>query len=106
MADQANVRFRQAGNTAAYLASRNPRPMEREIVVEEDTGKFKIGDGIRRYNDLDYYLTEEATRLVIQQELLDAGSSATLLAHIYAAEPHPVYDDGPSLELLYENAKV
>lgn len=33
-------------------------------------------------------------------------SMADLEAHIDADEPHPIYDDGPSLELLYENAKV
>lgn len=26
--------------------------------------------------------------------------------HINSLTPHPVYDDGPSLFLLYENAKV
>lgn len=26
--------------------------------------------------------------------------------HIDSPTPHPIYDDGPSLELLYENAKV
>lgn len=26
--------------------------------------------------------------------------------HINAEEPHPAYDDGPSLTLIYENAKV
>lgn len=29
-----------------------------------------------------------------------------MLEHVNAAEPHPVYDDGPSLSLIYENAKV
>lgn len=29
-----------------------------------------------------------------------------VLAHIDAELPHPVYDDGPSLLLIYENAKV
>lgn len=31
---------------------------------------------------------------------------AALNEHINADEPHPAYDDGPSLFLLYENAKV
>jgi hypothetical protein len=38
----------------------------------------------------------------------DPGDDTTelLLEHINAETPHPVYDDGPSLALLYENAKV
>lgn len=34
------------------------------------------------------------------------GSAATIDAHLDDTTPHPVYDDGPSLVLLYENAKV
>lgn len=33
-------------------------------------------------------------------------TSVLLSEHINADEPHPVYDDGPDLTILYENAKV
>lgn len=33
-------------------------------------------------------------------------TGAALLEHINSETPHPVYDDGPSLALIYENAKV
>jgi hypothetical protein len=33
-------------------------------------------------------------------------SRADLNEHVNSETPHPVYDDGPSLALLYENAKV
>ena len=45
------------GDTAANLASRNPTLALREIMIETDTGKFKIGTGDRyicRWNNLDY----------------------------------------------------
>jgi hypothetical protein len=29
-----------------------------------------------------------------------------LSEHVNSETPHPIYDDGPSLVLLYENAKV
>lgn len=62
--------------------------------LERDTGKLKFGDGETPWNDLPYF----------------SGSSsdaATLINnHINSLLPHPVYDDGPSLVLLYENAKV
>jgi hypothetical protein len=36
----------------------------------------------------------------------DGSSDLAVAAHISDPEPHPVYDEGPSLLLLYENAKV
>lgn len=36
-------------------------------------------------------------------EPMDPGD---LSAHVNSETPHPVYDDGPSLALLYANAKV
>lgn len=36
---------------------------------------------------------------------LDPDNS-TLPQHVNSETPHPVYDDGPSLTLLYANAKV
>ena len=34
------------------------------------------------------------------------GPVSGVAAHIESETPHPVYDDGPSLLLLYQNAKV
>lgn len=31
---------------------------------------------------------------------------AAVTAHISSTSPHPIYDDGPSFILLYQNAKV
>jgi hypothetical protein len=41
------------GNAADLLAL-NPRPESGEIIVELDTGRFKIGDGVRHWNSLLY----------------------------------------------------
>ena len=56
---------------------------------------FKIGDGITPWNDLDYFLPEDQIDVI---EILQA--------HIDSLTPHPIYDDGPSFDLLYQNAKV
>ena len=72
----------------------NPILAAGEPGVEIDTGKFKIGDGIREWVDLDYFVPH------------DPMASDSLPEHILSELPHPVYDDGASLELLYENAKV
>ena len=42
------------GGTSVALATDNPLPARREIVVETDTGKIKVGNGIDRWNTLPY----------------------------------------------------
>ena len=42
------------GGTAAQWTASNPILAEREFVVETDTNKSKIGDGINHWNDLPY----------------------------------------------------
>ena len=73
--------------------SKNPVLLLGEPGYEIDTGRMKIGDGITLYNDLSYFDPGSATEI-------------TLLEHIESTHPHSVYDDGPSLALLYENKKV
>lgn len=46
--------FQHKGGTAEDLASVNPLLLAREIVVESDTGKIKVGDGTNRWNNLPY----------------------------------------------------
>ena len=76
---------RDTGNRWATI---NPVLAEGEPGFELDTFRIKIGDGVNRWNDLGYLRSTE------------------MVEHILAEEPHPIYDDGPSLTLLYENAKV
>lgn len=70
--------------------------IEGEIGVVRGTSKFKLGDGVRRWLELDTY----------QPVAADGTSDAAILAHVNSVTPHPVYDDGPDLALLYQNAKV
>jgi len=70
--------------------TQNPILAAGEAGVEIDTGQLKVGDGSTPWNSLPY-----------------TGTGAIALdSHVNSLEPHPVYDDGPSLALLYENAKV
>lgn len=66
--------------------------------IEIDTGWFKIGDGVTPWNDLPYFVDRDSAG--------DGASDPALAAHVSSETPHPVYDEGPSLVLLYENAKV
>lgn len=72
----------------------NPVLAEGEPGYEKDTGRFKIGNGDAQWVDLEYATASDTVML------------QALMEHIDAAEPHPVYDDGPSWLLLYLNAKV
>lgn len=82
-------------DTAEIWEIRNPILREDEPGRERDTNKLKFGDGNTRWNDLPYFGSGSG-----------GPSDEELLAHINSLTPHPVYDDGPSLTLLYENAKV
>lgn len=75
-------------DTANRWAAINPVLSEGEPGFELDSGRIKIGDGVTSWNNLGF------TR------------STEMIDHIDSELPHPVYDDGPSLVLLYENAKV
>ena len=76
--------------TSVSWAATNPLLSAGEPGVEIDTGQMKVGDGTTYWNDLPY---TGAANIVLDE-------------HINDDLPHPVYDDGPSLTLLYENAKV
>lgn len=98
-----NTRIQLRRGSAAFWADENPILFPGEPGVEARKGhpsKLKIGDGVTPWNELPYSPVGGS----------DGGSTPPtdeeLLAHINSLTPHPVYDDGPSLTLLYENAKV
>lgn len=95
------------------LAELDPEIPAGVQVFERDTGKMKIGDGFRRWSQLEYFLPESEVRAAIEEAISGLGQGGevgvdqlALQIHVNSETPHPVYDDGPSLLLLYENAKV
>lgn len=89
------IRFRRG--YAAEWTSKNPVLAPGEPGYEVDTGQFKVGNGSTLWNDLAYFQVTSADEFDFE---------ALLENHVLDATPHPVYDDGPSLALLYENKKV
>lgn len=88
------IRFRR--DEARRWIAANPVLAPGEPGYETDTNMFKIGDGTARWTDLRYFHPNDDQALYRQ-----------LMEHINNKIAHPVYDDdGPSLFLLYENAKV
>lgn len=100
--------------TAARWTEKNPILASGEIGYETDTNQFKIGNGLSRWNDLPYFIDEDAI-----QALLDAGGGAgadtrigdmalltttekgTVVGAINEVNVPPV-----PLDLLYSNAKA
>lgn len=102
---QAVIKFRRG--TAAEWTEKNPLLEDGEPGYEVDTRKYKIGNGHDRWVDLVYYWDAETVQAMIAASAGSPGGvTGDLGAHISSPTPHPVYDDGPSLLLLYQNAKV
>lgn len=49
-----NLKYKHTAYTSAQWASLNPVIVENEIVIESDTKRTKIGNGISTYNELEY----------------------------------------------------
>lgn len=105
------IRIQLRRDESLKWLSVNPVLANGEPGYESDTGKFKIGDGHSRWSSLEYFVPGVQTD---GGPPTDGGTGpgdsdavlAALAAHIQSLTPHPVYDDGPSLLLLYQNAKV
>jgi hypothetical protein len=100
---------------ALLWMTRNPVLHRGEPGIEEDTGSFKIGDGVTPWVALPYYINHDTIATMVSAMIEAAGglggggggvTEAELQAHIASESPHPVYDDGTSFFLRYENAKV
>ena len=93
----ARIQFRRGKK--AFWESENPILRPGEPGFESDTRKLKIGDGETPWNDLPYSPTTLDTPDDVEVPL-------DLASHVNDPTPHPVYDNGASLTLLYQNAKV
>lgn len=110
----ATIRHRR--NTSVDWLTLNPILDSGEPGYEIDTGLEKRGDGISRWVELPYFVTEPRVREIVFESVEDAvaevvieqgGVSAPQFqAHQDSETPHPFYDDGSSFLLLYENAKA
>lgn len=101
--------FKLRRDLASEWTRKNPTLAEGEPGYEKDTSRLKVGDGVTPWNLLEYTVPPSYIQGLIQEALAEAGSGSTsveLAAHVNDTTPHPEYDDGPSLMLLYENAKV
>ena len=100
---QARIRFRRAWTQEWALA--NPVLRDGEPGYDKTLLLMKIGDGVTPWNDLPY-MNDAPAKPGGEIITGDAAIDEVMASHINDPTPHPVYDDGPSLVLLYQNAKV
>lgn len=89
-------------NTSNEWSELNPILHANEPGLEEDSGRVKYGDGVTRWNDLNYpeYMTASGSGP-------GGGVSVeTFDDHVNSEDPHPNYDSGANFLVYYENAKV
>ena len=74
------------GGIAAILSEANPLLKAREIMVETDTGKMKIGDGIHSWNDLEYAgnLSSETWSMVLNGEKTSVNKEVVIWENSYS----------------------
>lgn len=97
-------RFRLRRAWAEVWEEVNPILRDGEPGYDKTNNMLKVGDGITPWNELDYLTSPDGG--FSGGEVSDAQIAAAIRAHAISKTPHPVYDDGPSLLLLYQNAKV
>lgn len=90
--------FKLRRDTIQDWEVKNPVLAQGEPGMDTTTGRFKLGDGVKTWSELPYFVPGTSAS--------GGDPGGSLFDHIYSETPHPVYDDGPSLFLLYENAKV
>jgi archaellum component FlaC len=65
------TRMQQRRGTAAQWNSADPILEAGEIGFESDTNKFKLGDGVNQWSDLDYFINEAAISTDIEGAISD-----------------------------------
>lgn len=61
------VSFRPRRGTLFDWEAKNPRLGEGEWGYEIGTGRYKVGDGVRRWKELPYFVSEDRLRLLIAE---------------------------------------
>lgn len=81
------MKFQQRRGTYAALTAANELPLDGEIYIEENGGsvRLKVGDGLTRYNDLPYVISDVA---VADVEGLVAALAGKQAAGSYASTVH------------------
>lgn len=98
------IRMQQRRGTAAQWASANPVLAAGELGWESDTNKFKMGDGVNQWDDLDYFLNESQLEGSIDDFIpLTQKGVADGVATLNSSGKVP-YEQIPSIDELSQDA--
>jgi hypothetical protein len=93
----------------------NPVLADGEVGLERDTNLLKMGNGSARWLDLPYLVVSTGPQGLdgpqgpvgpMGADVPEETVNTAITIHVNDNAPHPVYDEGPSLALLYNNAKA
>lgn len=70
------TRMQQRRGTASQWTSADPILEAGEFGFESDTGKFKIGDGVNQWSDLEYFINEAAIAVDVSGAISDSEKGA------------------------------
>lgn len=91
-----DIEIRLRRNLSSEWIRHDPILGPGEPGFEIDTGKLKIGDGLKRWTGLDYVAPVQDDFVALQIDLNN---------HKIDPNPHPAYDDGSSFLDIYLTAK-
>ena len=93
------------GGTATEWNEKNPILREKEPGVETNTGRFKIGDGHTFWEDLPYYVNQDAVAVMISEAMANAEpiSSEQVTQIVTEVKSQLTL---PDLVLYYQNKKA
>jgi hypothetical protein len=83
----------------------NPVLTAGEPGYDRTLNMLKIGDGVTPWRELSY-LTPPPGSTPTASTPVEYPTAVSLAEHEADVTPHAVYDNGPSLVLIYQNAKV
>ena len=76
--------------TASEWIATNPILADGELGFERDTNRFKLGDGLHNWTDLDYFIPDDAVSAAIASQVSLVASSVTdLSTRVVALEENP-----------------
>ncbi len=70
------TRMQQRRGTASQWTAANPTLEAGEIGFESDTSKFKIGDGVNQWADLEYFINQAAIEVDVSGAIADSEKGA------------------------------
>lgn len=74
-----NLKYKHTAKTKEEWEELNPIVVDREIVIEKDTNRLKIGNGVDNYSELKYVISDHFENAIDYNSTILADSTDTLV---------------------------